>query len=169
MLGTAGEADDALQEAWLRFSRTDTNEVDNLRGWLTTVVSRVCLDLLRARGSRREDPAGELGSEGSVTVLAGTDPEYEALMADSVGPALLVVLDALAPAERLAFVLHDVFVVSFDDIGAILGRTPGAAKQLASRARRKVRGLDPAYEAASAAGRHRRVEPEPPVIDSARS
>jgi len=136
MLGSSSEADDALQEAWIRFARTDTGAVENLRGWLTTVVSRVCLDMLRARVARREDAL----DVPSVTLEDSSDPEQEALLADSVGIALLVVLETLSPAERLAFVLHDMFAVSFDEIATILDRSPDAARQLASRARRRVRG-----------------------------
>jgi RNA polymerase sigma-70 factor (ECF subfamily) len=135
MLGSRAEADDAVQEAWLRLARTDVDGVDNLRGWLTTVVSRVCLDMLRSRTSRREDP---LTDDERVAPEAG--PEGEAVLADSVGAALLVVLDTLPPAERLAFVLHDLFAVPFDEIGTVLGRSPAAARQLASRARRRVQG-----------------------------
>jgi RNA polymerase sigma factor (sigma-70 family) len=135
MLGSRAEADDAVQEAWLRLARTDVGGVDNLRGWLTTVVSRVCLDMLRSRTSRREDP---LPDDERVAPEAG--PEGEAVLADSVGAALLVVLDTLPPAERLAFVLHDLFAVPFDEIGTVLGRSPAAARQLASRARRRVQG-----------------------------
>jgi RNA polymerase sigma-70 factor (ECF subfamily) len=136
MLGSASEADDAVQEAWLRFSRSDTSAVDNLGGWLTTVVSRVSLDMLRSRGSRREEPLeADAGGPG--------DPERDSLLADSVGLALLVVLDKLAPAERVAFVLHDMFGVPFDEIAAIVARSPTAARQLASRARRRVRGAGP--------------------------
>lgn len=141
MLGSTAEAEDAVQEAWIRLSRSDTSEVDNLSGWLTTVVARVSLDMLRSRQSRREDPFGA-----DVPDLAGVDdPEHEAVLADSVGPALLVVLETLAPAERLAFVLHDLFAVPFDEIAPIVGRTPAAARQLASRARRRVQGA-PAVE-----------------------
>ena len=136
MLGSRAEADDAVQEAWLRLARTDVDGVDNLRGWLTTVVSRVCLDMLRSRTSRREDP---LADDERVAPEAG--PEGEAVLADSVGAALLVVLDTLAPAERLAFVLHDLFAMPFDEIGTVLGRSPAAARQLASRARRRVQGV----------------------------
>jgi RNA polymerase sigma factor (sigma-70 family) len=135
MLGSRAEADDAVQEAWLRLARTDVGGVDNLRGWLTTVVSRVCLDMLRSRTSRREDP---LPDDERVAPEAG--PEGEAVLADSVGAALLVVLETLPPAERLAFVLHDLFAVPFDEIGTVLGRSPAAARQLASRARRRVQG-----------------------------
>src|SRR4051794_18992568 len=136
MLGSASEADDAVQEAWLRLSRSDTSEVDNLSGWLTTVVARVCLDVLRSRKSRREEPLPEYGDEPA----GGVDPEHEALLADSVGLALLVVLETLSPAERLAFVLHDMFAVSFDEIAPIIERSPEAARQLASRARRRLQG-----------------------------
>ncbi len=140
MLGSTSEADDALQEAWLRLSRADTSDVENLGGWLTTVVSRVCLTMLKSRQSRREAP---LESHEHVAVAAAVNPEDEALLADSVGSALLVVLDTLTPAERLAFVLHDLFAVPFDDIAPIVGRTPAAARQLASRARRRVQGASP--------------------------
>ncbi len=136
MLGSASEADDAVQEAWLRLSRTDTTEVENLSGWLTTVVARVCLDVLRARKARREEP---LTTEGELLPDRVT-PEHEAVLAESVGAALLVVLQRLAPAERVAFVLHDLFGVSFDEIAGIVGRSPVAARQLASRARRRVQG-----------------------------
>ena len=140
MLGSLSEAEDAVQEAWLRLNRIDTATVDNLGGWLTTVVSRVCLDMLRSRKSRREEPMGPPDSEPSVASGQGADPEGEALLADSVGVALLVVLDTLTPGERLAFVLHDLFAMPFDEIGPIVGKSPDAAKQLASRARRRVRG-----------------------------
>jgi len=142
MLGSPAEADDAVQEAWLRLSRSDTAEVENMRAWLTTVVSRICLDMLRARRTRREDLVDEWSGQPVVALFedrAG-DPEQEALLADSVGVALMVVLDTLAPAERLAFVLHDMFGVPFDEIGPIIDRNAGAARQLASRARRRVRG-----------------------------
>jgi RNA polymerase sigma-70 factor, ECF subfamily len=142
MLGSSGEADDAVQEAWLRLSRSDPSSIENLSGWLTTVVARVSLDMLRSRGARREEPAGVRPHEELETVARDDDPEHEAVLADSVGAALLVVLDALTPAERLAFVLHDMFAVPFDEIGSIVGRSPAAAKQLASRARRKVQGSD---------------------------
>ncbi|MBC6446704.1 sigma-70 family RNA polymerase sigma factor [Actinokineospora xionganensis] len=142
VLGSTTEADDAVQEAWFRLTRADTDELDNLGGWLTTVVARVCLDMLRTRKSRRE----ELGEDVPEPV-AGDDPAREALLADSVGPALLVVLQTLAPAERLAFVLHDLFAVPFDEIAEIVGRTPAATRQLASRARRRVRGADPVTDA----------------------
>src|SRR6266545_2144523 len=145
MLGSLSEADDAVQEAWLRLSRSDTDAVDNLGAWLTTVVGRVCLDMLRARRSRREDYVGTWLPEPIVAADAPS-PEDEALMADSVGLALLVVLETLSPAERLAFVLHDTFGVPFDEIAPIVGRTPTAARQLASRARRRVRGAAPVPE-----------------------
>ena len=143
MLGTLDESDDAVQEAWLRLSRTDDAAVENLGGWLTTVVGRVCLDILSARRSRREDYVGSWLPAPIVTVDEGPTPEDESLLADSVGLALLVVLETLAPAERLAFVLHDMFAVPFDEIAPIVGRTPTAARQLASRARRRVRGAVP--------------------------
>ena len=138
MLGSLSEADDAVQEAWLRLSRADTSGVANLGGWLTTVVARVCLDLLRARESRREEPLDAHAPDPIVSRADGIDPEQEALMADAVGLALLVVLDTLNPAERLAFVLHDLFDVPFEEIASIVGRSPTAARQLASRARRRV-------------------------------
>ena len=140
MLGSLSEADDAVQEAWLRLSRSDTSVVENLGGWLTTVVARVCPDMLRSRKSRREEPLGAPLADPIVSREDGTDPEHEALLADSVGLALLVVLETLAPAERLAFVLHDMFAVPFDEIAPIVGRSPAAARQLASRARRRVQG-----------------------------
>jgi RNA polymerase sigma-70 factor (ECF subfamily) len=144
MLGSPSEAEDAVQEAWLRVSRADTGRVENLGGWLTTVVARVSLDMLRARGARREEPLDDhLPDPAAVLPREETDPEQEALLADAVGPALLVVLDTLTPAERLAFVLHDLFGVPFDEIAAILGRSPAAARQLASRARRRVQGAAP--------------------------
>jgi RNA polymerase sigma-70 factor (ECF subfamily) len=138
MLGSLTEAEDAVQEAWLRLNRSDAGAIENLGGWLTTVVSRVCLDVLRARKQRREAPIEE--HPPAAMRGEGADPEGEALLADSVGLALLVVLDTLGPAERLAFVLHDLFALPFDEIGSILGRSQAAAKQLASRARRRVRG-----------------------------
>ena len=140
MLGSASEVDDAVQEAWLRLSRTDAAGIDNLGGWLTTVVARVCLDMLRSRQSRREEPLTPDGPEPVATGTGGNSPEQEALLADSVGLALLVVLDRLTPAERLAFVLHDMFAVPFEEIAPIVGRSAEAARQLASRARRRVRG-----------------------------
>ncbi|GEM_PF-460825 len=142
MLGSISEADDAVQEAWLRLGRSDTGGVDNLGGWLTTVVARVCLDMLRSRSSRGEEPLGVRFSDPIASRQGGTDPEHEALLADSVGLALLVVLETLTPAERLAFVLHDTFAVPFDEIAPIVGRSPTAARQLASRARRRVQGAD---------------------------
>jgi len=147
MLGSVSEADDAVQESWLRLSRARTDDVENLEGWLTTVVARVCLDMLRSRRSRREEPLGPHLPEPIVSRDDGVDPEHEALLADSVGLALLVVLETLGPAERLAFVLHDMFAVPFDDIAPIVGRSPTAARQLASRARRRVRGAAPAPDA----------------------
>jgi RNA polymerase sigma-70 factor (ECF subfamily) len=143
MLGSLGEADDAVQEAWLRLSRSDTSEVENLGGWLTTVVGRVCLDMLRSRRSRREEPLDAHVPEPIVSREDDADPEHQALLADSVGLALLVVLETLAPAERLAFVLHDMFAVPFDEIAPIVGRSPAASRQLASRARRRVQGQAP--------------------------
>lgn len=158
MLGSHAEADDAVQNAWLRLSRADTAEVANLAGWLTTVVSRECLNMLRARRNRREEPfagtttepftaepsaAGPSSAGPSSAGHDAGDPEAEALLADTIGPALMVVLDSLAPAERLAFVLHDVFAVPFDEIAAILGRSPAATRQLTSRARRRVVGATP--------------------------
>jgi RNA polymerase sigma factor (sigma-70 family) len=140
MLGSVSEADDAVQEAWLRLSLADTGDVENLGGWLTTVVARVSLNMLRSRRSRREEPLGVHVPEPIIDRLDGTDPEHEALLADSVGLALLVVLETLTPAERLAFVLHDMFAVPFDDIAPIVERSPEAARQLASRARRRVQG-----------------------------
>jgi RNA polymerase sigma-70 factor (ECF subfamily) len=143
MLGSAGEVDDAVQETWLRLSRSDTSAVENLGGWLTTVVARVCLDMLRARKSRREEPIGP-----HVPEPVADDPhERDRELADSVGAALLVVLETLGPAERLAFVLHDMFAVPFEEIAAIVDRTPAAARQLASRARRRVQGTPPAPDA----------------------
>ncbi|MEV6941945.1 sigma-70 family RNA polymerase sigma factor [Streptomyces sp. NPDC051172] len=142
MLGSGAEADDAVQEAWFRLSRTDARQVDNLGGWLTTVVGRVCLDMLRSRKSRAEEPLeGGSGNARVGEVFAG-DPEQDALLADSVGVALLVVLETLTPAERLAFVLHDLFAVSYEEVGEIVGRSPVAARQLASRARRRVQGAE---------------------------
>jgi len=140
MLGSVSEADDAVQEAWIRLSRTDTTEVENLRAWLTTVVGRVCLNMLRSRRTRRESSLETHLPDPIVSPEDGLDPEQVALLGDSVGLALLVVLDALTPAERVAFVLHDVFALPFDDIAPIVGRTPTAARQLASRARRRVQG-----------------------------
>jgi len=158
MLGSLSEADDAVQEAWLRFSRADTGRVQNLAGWLTAVVARICLDMLRSRNSRREEPISGYAQmphlsrlPDQVVSLAssemGMDPEDEALLADAVGLALLVVLETLSPAERLAFVLHDMFGVPFEEIAPIVGRTSAAARQLASRARRRVRGADAVSDA----------------------
>jgi RNA polymerase sigma factor (sigma-70 family) len=140
MLGSLSEVDDAVQEAWLRLSRAEATGIDNLGGWLTTVVARVCLDMLRSRQSRREEPFTPDAPEPVATGTRGSSPEQEALLADSVGLALLVVLDRLTPAERLAFVLHDMFAVPFEEIAPIVGRSAEAARQLASRARRRVRG-----------------------------
>jgi RNA polymerase sigma factor (sigma-70 family) len=144
MLGSLSEADDAIQEAWLRLSRSDTQDIGNLKGWLTTVVARICLDMLRSRKSRREEPMGRHVPEPAASPET---TEQEALLADSVGLALLVVLQALAPAERIAFVLHDMFDVPFDEVAPIVGRSPAAARQLASRARRRVQGADQVPEA----------------------
>ena len=147
MLGSLGETDDAVQEAWLRLSRSDTATVSNLGGWLTTVVSRVCLDMLRARRARQEEYVGSWLPEPIVSLDEHVDPEQEAILADSLGFALLVVLETLTPAERLAFVLHDMFGVPFDEIAGIVDRTPDAARQLASRGRRRVRGAAPSPDA----------------------
>ena len=165
MLGSLSEAEDAVQEAWLRLNRTDTDTVENLGGWLTTVVSRVCLDVLRSRKSRREEPIGAQVAEPSAARAEGADPEGEAVLADSVGVALLVVLDTLTPGERLAFVLHDLFAMPFDEIASILGRSPDAAKQLASRARRRVRGSP----APADAGRARQREVVEAFLRAARA
>src|SRR2546425_7983089 len=140
MLGSLSEADDAVQESWLHLNRSDTSGVENLGGWLTTVVARICLDMLRSRNSRREEPLEASVPEPITSREGGIDPEQEALLADSVGLALLVVLDTLNPAERLAFVLHDIFAIPFDEIAPIVERSPTATRQLASRARRRVRG-----------------------------
>ena len=140
MLGSLSEADDAVQESWLRLSRSDTSDVGNLSGWLTTVVARVSLDMLRSRKSRREEPWDALVPDPIISREDGVDPEHQALLADSVGLALLVVLDTLAPAERLAFVLRDMFAVPFEEIAPIVGRSEAATRQLASRARRRVQG-----------------------------
>jgi RNA polymerase sigma-70 factor, ECF subfamily len=147
MLGSLSEADDAVQETWIRLSRTNADEVENLGGWLTTVVARVSLNMLRSRQTRREEPFGPHVPEPIIDPVAGVDPEHEALLADSVGLALLVVLEMLSPAERLAFVLHDMFAVPFEQIAPIVERTPEAARQLASRARRRVRGSSPVGDA----------------------
>jgi RNA polymerase sigma-70 factor (ECF subfamily) len=141
MLGSASEAEDAVQEAWLRLTRSEASAIENLTGWLTTVVGRVCLDVLRARRAAREELVG--GDSPRLAVVEVGGPEDEAVLADSVGLALLVVLETLTPAERLAFVLHDMFAVPFEDIAEIVGRSPAAARQLASRARRRVRGAPP--------------------------
>lgn len=147
MLGSVSESDDAVQEAWLRLGRTDSSAVENLGGWLTTVVGRVCLDMLRARQARREDYVGSWLPEPIVIVDDRPDPEQEALIADSVGLALLVVLETLNPSERLAFVLHDTFGVPFEEIAPLVDRTPAATRQLASRARRRVQGATPNVDA----------------------
>jgi RNA polymerase sigma-70 factor (ECF subfamily) len=143
MLGSLAEAEDAVQDSWLRASRAGTLEVDNLGGWLTTIVARLCLNRLRARNIRREESLDSHVPDPIVHLQGGSHPEEEALMADSVSLALLVVLDSLAPAERLAFVLHDLFDLPFEEIGPIIGKSPAAARQLASRARRRVRGAEP--------------------------
>jgi RNA polymerase sigma factor (sigma-70 family) len=143
MLGSVAEADDAVQDAWLRLNRADTTGVENLAAWLTTVVARVCLNVLRSRHHRREVPLDVHVPDPIISSAAGVDPEHEALLADSVGLALLVVLESLAPAERLAFVLHDMFAVPFEEIAPMIERTPAAARQLASRARRRVHGEAP--------------------------
>jgi RNA polymerase sigma factor (sigma-70 family) len=147
MLGSVSEADDAVQDAWIRLSRSDTSEVQNLGAWLTTVVARVALNMLRSRKARREQPLDVHVPDPIVDSTDGTNPEHEALLADSVGLALLVVLETLTPPERLAFVLHDMFAVPFDEIATILGRSPDAARQLASRGRRRVRGSAPLPDA----------------------
>jgi len=147
MLGSVSEADDAVQDAWIRLSRSDTSEVQNLGAWLTTVVARVALNMLRSRKARREQPLDVHVPDPIVDSTDGTNPEHEALLADSVGLALLVVLETLTPPERLAFVLHDMFAVPFDEIGTILDRSPDAARQLASRGRRRVRGSTPVPDA----------------------
>lgn len=150
MLGSVGEADDAVQEAWIRLNRSDTASVDNLGGWLTTVVARVSLNMLRSREVRREEPLGTHLPQLAQSCTPGADPEQDVLLADSVGSALLVVLDALAPAERLAFVLHDLFALPFKEIAPIVGRSSAGARQLASRARRRVQGADPSCSAGEA-------------------
>ena len=142
MLGSLAEADDAVQDTWLRLSRAGADEVENLGGWLTTVVARVCLNMLRSRATRREEPLGPHLPDPVISPPGTLQPEEEALLADSVGLALLVVLDSLSPAERLAFVLHDMFELPFDEIAPMVGRSPAAARQLASRARRRVRGAE---------------------------
>lgn len=152
MLGSPAESDDALQESWLRISRADVARVANLDGWLTTVVARVCLDALRRRESRREELTSDDPRRDVAAIAPGERPEEEAMLADSIGTAMLILLDALPPAERVAFVLHDMFEVPFDDIAGIVGRTPEAARQLASRARRRVRGASAGRDSVS--GRH---------------
>ena len=148
MLGSVSEADDAVQEAWLRLSRSETDEIENLGGWLTTVVGRVCLNMLRSRRTRAEQPLDEVHvPDPIISRESGLDPEQEALLADSVGLALFVVLESLDPAERLAFVLHDMFAVPFDEIAPMVGRSPAAARQLASRARRRVQREAPEPDA----------------------
>ena len=146
MLGSLSEADDAVQETWVRLGRSDADEIGNLGGWLTTVTARICLDMLRARKSRREDPLDIRVPDPIVERDDGSDPEKEALLADSVGLALLVVLETLDPAERLAFVLHDMFALPYDEIAPLVGRSTEAARQLASRARRRVQGTSPTIE-----------------------
>jgi len=153
MLGSLSEADDAVQESWLRLSRSDTSGIENLGGWLTTVVARICLDMLRTRNARREESLEASAPEPITSREGGIDPEQEVLLADSVGLALLVVLDRLSPAERLAFVLHDVFAMPFDEIAPIVERSETATRQLASRARRRVRGADTVKDADLTANR----------------
>ncbi|AZS70233.1 RNA polymerase subunit sigma-70 [Streptomyces lydicus] len=157
MLGSLSDADDAVQEAWLRLSRADSGTVENLPGWLTTVVSRLCLDILRSRTARREEPVGQQPPDPARDAEDGTGPEPEALLIDSVGRALLVVLDTLAPAERIAFVLHDMFAVPFDRIAPLVERSPVTTKKLASRARHKVQGT-PAVPAADLARQRKAVD-----------
>jgi RNA polymerase sigma-70 factor (ECF subfamily) len=147
MLGSLSEADDAVQETWLRLNRSDATEIENLGGWLTTVTARVCLNKLRSRRTRPEEPFDAHVPDPIVSPESAVDPEQQAVLADSVGLALLVVLDTLAPAERLAFVLHDMFAVPFEDIATVIDRTPAATRQLASRARRRVQGVAPAPDA----------------------
>jgi RNA polymerase sigma-70 factor (ECF subfamily) len=144
MLGSPNDAEDAVQEAWIRLSRSDSNAVENLGGWLTTVVARIALDMLRSRRSRPEEPVSEVPAEPAHNGTSDTQPEEAIMIADSLGPAMLVILETLSPAERIAFVLHDMFAVPFDEIGPIVGRSPAAARQLASRARHRVQGADPA-------------------------
>jgi RNA polymerase sigma factor (sigma-70 family) len=155
MLGSQGEAEDAVQETWLRVSRAGAGDVENLAGWLTTVTARVCLNMLESRRSRREEPADDQPPEPGWEQQDGQTPEEQVLLADSIGEALLVVLHALAPAERVAFVLHDIFAVPFEEIAPIVDRTPAAARQLASRARRRIQGTPPG---APAAGKRRQRE-----------
>src|SRR3954451_3621977 len=149
MLGSASEADDAVQEAWLRLSRSDAGAIENLGSWLTTVLSRVCLNVLQSRRSRPEVPLEDDAPEPAAGATAGPDPEHEALLADSIGLALQIVLDTLSPAERVAFVLHDTFAVPFEQIAPVVGRSTDATRQLASRARRRLRGEDRGPEADS--------------------
>src|ERR687893_2054259 len=158
MLGSLSEADDAVQEAWLRLSRTDASKVENLGGWLTTVVARISLNMLRSRDLRRQEPIGVRVPEPIVDRADGTDPEHEALLADSVGLALLVVLETLSPPERLAFVLHDMFAVPFDEIARIVDRSPEAARQLASRGRRRIRAAHTTPHATEAAAHQEQEE-----------
>jgi RNA polymerase sigma-70 factor (ECF subfamily) len=158
MLGSTSEADDALQEAWIRLSRSNASEIDNLQAWLVTVVGRVALNMLRSRKTRREEPLDAHLPDPIVDRAEGIDPQHEALLADSVGLALLVVLETLTPAERLAYVLHDMFSVPFEEIGAILERSPEAARQLASRARRRIRAADTTPDADAAAQQEEVVE-----------
>ena len=174
MLGSASEADDAVQETWIRFARSDTAGVENLRGWLTTVISRVCLNMLRSRKTRREDPIEDHVPDAVSSPTDGGDPEREAVLSDSVGLAMLVVLDSLSPVERLAFVLHDMFAVPYENIAPIVDRTPEATRQLASRARRRVQGTSPVpdlsrqkiiVEAFLAAAREGRFEDLLEVLD----
>jgi RNA polymerase sigma-70 factor, ECF subfamily len=170
MLGSLSEADDALQDAWLRLRRADTREVENLRAWLTTIVARVALNVLRARKIRREQPLDVHVPDPIVDPADGIDPEHEALLADSVGLALLVVLETLSPAERLAFVLHDMFGVPFEEIAPIVERSPEAARQVASRARRRVRGAPLPDADLAASGRSSKPSSPPPgMVTSARS
>jgi RNA polymerase sigma-70 factor (ECF subfamily) len=154
MLGSTGEADDAVQEAWIRLSRSNAGEIDNLEAWLVTVVGHVALNMLRSRRTRREEPLDARLPDPIVDHADGMDPEHEALLADSVGLALLIVLETLTPAERLAYVLHDMFSVSYDEIGAILDRSPDAARQLASRGRRRIRGADTTSPNGDASAQH---------------
>jgi RNA polymerase sigma factor (sigma-70 family) len=158
MLGSTAEADDAVQEAWFRLARTDTRGVENMGGWLTTVVARVCLDMLRSRTTRREDPIGDAATDEIPAMAGAADPEREAMLTDSVGLAMLVVLDTLTPNERLAFVLHDLFAVPFDEIATVIGCSTAAARQHASRARRRVQGADPATGAGDVVRRQQIVE-----------
>jgi RNA polymerase sigma-70 factor (ECF subfamily) len=157
VLGSRGEADDAVQEAWLRLSRTDAAAIENLRGWLTTVVARVCLDMLRSRRALRSEAPPASGPEPVPPGDEAVDPERELILADTIGPALLVLLETLVPAERVAFVLHDLFDLSFEEIAPIVGRSEAAARQLASRARRRVRGAAPSAGAAADGSRRRAV------------